>query len=184
MVSQASFPCILLNSIATAYRPGEGNHLQPRDWESRLRTTKYLGAEGASATALEEDIELKMITERKLAELKKRAERASAASAAALSAPKPEKSSKEIVLEVLYDRGDEVLQRAYETYPRQTEVIVEQLARLIKRSGRKESISGGELYALFRNLGLRFSLRTTIKVQDKGRFVDLKDKLKMKMEDR
>jgi DNA-binding TFAR19-related protein (PDSD5 family) len=134
--------------------------------------------------ALDEDLELKMINARKLAELKKRAEMASAASSAAtLIASKPEKSSKETVLAALYDRGDEVLQRAYETYPRQTEVVVEQLARLMRQTGRRERISGGELYALFRNLGLRFSLRTTIKVQDKGRFVDLKDKLKMNMQD-
>ena len=30
---------------------------------------------------------------------------------------------------------------------------------------------------------MRFSLKTTIKVQDKGKFVDLKDKLKMDMEE-
>jgi DNA-binding TFAR19-related protein (PDSD5 family) len=134
--------------------------------------------------ALDEDLELKMINARKLAELKRRAELASAiSSAATLSAARPEKSGKEIVLGVLYDRGDEVLQRAYETYPRQTEVIVEQLARLLKQTPRRERISGGELYALFRNLGLRFSLKTTIKVQDKGKFVDLKDKLKMDMQE-
>ncbi len=130
---------------------------------------------------MDEDQELKMITARKLAELKKRAERASAAaslSAAAPGTPKPQKSSREVVLEALYDRGDEVLQTAYQAYPRQTEVIVEQLARLLKQAGARERISGGELYALFRNLGLRFSLKTTIKVQDKGRFVDLKEKLK------
>ncbi|MDA4117234.1 MAG: double-stranded DNA-binding protein [Thaumarchaeota archaeon] len=133
---------------------------------------------------MDEDLELKMINARKLAELKKRAEMASAASSAAtLIASKPEKSSKETVLAALYDRGDDVLQRAYETYPRQTEVVVEQLARLMRQTGRRERISGGELYALFRNLGLRFSLRTTIKVQDKGRFVDLKDKLKMNIQD-
>jgi DNA-binding TFAR19-related protein (PDSD5 family) len=133
---------------------------------------------------LDEDLELKMINARKLAELKRRAEMASARSSTATpSAAKPEKSSKEIVVEALYDRGDEVLQRAYETYPRQTEVIVEQLARLMQQTGRREHISGGELYALLRNLGLRFTLRTTIKVQDKGRFVDLKDKLKMDLHD-
>ena len=87
-----------------------------------------------------------------------------------------------MVLDALYDRGDEVLQTAYQSYPRQTQVVVEQLARLLKQTGKRERISGGELYALFRNLGLRFSMKTTIKIQDKGRFVDLKDKLKMDME--
>jgi DNA-binding TFAR19-related protein (PDSD5 family) len=133
---------------------------------------------------LDEDLELKMINARKLAELKKRAERASAATlAASTAASTPQKSSREVVLDALYDRGDEVLQTAYQAYPRETEVIVQQLARLLKQAGARERISGGELYALFRNLGLRFSLKTTIKVQDKGKFVDLKDKLKMDMEE-
>jgi DNA-binding TFAR19-related protein (PDSD5 family) len=133
---------------------------------------------------LDEDRELEMINARKLAELRRRAERASVASSLAAAAPVPklQKSSKEVVLDALYDRGDEVLDAAYQAYPRQTEVIVEQLARLLKQPGARERISGGELYALFRNLGLRFSMKTTIKVQDKGRFVDLKDKLKMDME--
>jgi hypothetical protein len=133
---------------------------------------------------LDEDPELRLINARKLAELKRRAERASVASslAAAAAVPKPEKSKKEVVLEALYDRGDEVLEAAYQAYPRQTEVVVGQLARLLKQTGGRERISGGELFALFRNLGLRFSMKTTIKVQDKGRFVDLKDKLKMDME--
>ena len=129
-------------------------------------------------------MELKMINARKLAELRRRAERASAASlAASTAAAKPQKTSKEVVLEALYDRGDEVLETAYQAYPRQTEAVVDQLARLLKQAGARERISGGELYSLFRNLGLRFSLKTTIKIQDKGKFVDLKDKLKMDMED-
>jgi len=133
---------------------------------------------------LDEDTELNLINARKLAELRKRAERASAASAlsAAARTPKPEKSDRDVVLDALYDRGDEVLQTAFQAYPRQTEMVVGQLASLLKRSGGRERISGGELYQLFRNLGLRFSLKTTIKVQDKGKFVDLKDKLKMDME--
>ena len=131
---------------------------------------------------MDEDVELNLINARKLAELKRRAERASALSATA-AAPKPVKSNRDVVLDALYDRGDEVLQTAYQAYPRQTEVVVDQLARLLKQAGARERISGGELYALFRNLGLRFGLKTTIKVQDKGKFVDLKDKLKMDMEE-
>ena len=134
---------------------------------------------------MDEDAELNFINARKLAELKRRAQVASAASALSKNAapPKPSKSSKDILLAALYDRGDEVLQTAYQAYPRQTEVVVEQLARLLIQNGARERISGGELYQLFRNLGLRFSLKTTIKVQDKGKFVDLKDKLKMDMEE-
>jgi DNA-binding TFAR19-related protein (PDSD5 family) len=134
---------------------------------------------------LDEDAELKLINARKLAELKRRAERASASSALSSSASpaKPGKSDREVLLEVLYDRGDEVLQAAYQAYPRQTEIVVAQLARLLRRNGMTEKISGGDLYQLFRHLGFRFSLKTTIKVQEKGKFVDLKDKLKMDMEE-
>jgi DNA-binding TFAR19-related protein (PDSD5 family) len=129
---------------------------------------------------LDEDAELNLINARKLAELKKRASIASAAPPP--PPPRPTKSDRDLLLGVLYDRGDEVLQAAYQAYPRQTEIVVAQLARLLKQNGMRERISGGELYQLFRNLGLRFSLKTTIKVQDKGRFVDLKDKLKMNVE--
>jgi DNA-binding TFAR19-related protein (PDSD5 family) len=130
---------------------------------------------------LDEDAELNLINARKLAELKKRASIASAAPPS--PAPKPVKSDRDVLLGVLYDRGDEVLQTAYQTYPRQTQIVVTQLARLLKQNGMRERISGGELYQLFRNLGLRFSLKTTIKIQDKGKFVDLKDKLKMDMQE-
>ena len=129
---------------------------------------------------MDEDAELNLINARKLAELKRKA--LTAPQKAKEAPPKPTKTNKEIVLESLYDRGDEVLETAYQSYPGQTEIIVGQLARLLVQNGMRERISGGELYQLFRNLGLRFSLKTTIKVQDKGKFVDLKDKLKMDVE--
>jgi len=132
---------------------------------------------------LDEDLELKMINARKLAAMRRRAEIASAAAAASQAPPKPEKTPRELVLETLYDRGDEVLSAAYQAYPRETEAIVVQLARLLKQAGARERISGGELYSLFRSLGLRFSLKTTIKVEERGKFVELKDKLKMDMEE-
>ena len=131
---------------------------------------------------MDEDEELNIINARKLVELRKRAVKTSAVSAAPKTAPPARKSSREIVEGALYDRGDEVLETAYQTYPRQTAIVVEQLARLLVQNGSRERISGGELYHLFRTLGLRFSLKTTIKVQEKGKFVDLKDKLKMDME--
>jgi len=120
---------------------------------------------------LEDDAELRMINARKMAQLRRRVEQA--------TAPKPkERSNKEVVLESLYDRGDEVLETAYSYYPKETAIIVDYLAKYLKESKEKERISGGELMQVFRSLGLRFSLRTSIKVQEKGKFVDLKDKFK------
>jgi DNA-binding TFAR19-related protein (PDSD5 family) len=126
---------------------------------------------------LEDDLELKLITARKLAEMRKRAERA-----AAESAPKVVKSNKEVVLGMLVDRGDEVLETAYQYYPKETEAIVNQLAKLIKDGRVENKVSGGEFYSILRQLGMRFSLNTTIKVQEKGRLVDLAEKLRSKDE--
>jgi hypothetical protein len=120
---------------------------------------------------LEDDAELRMINARKMAQLKKRVELA--------SAPKPkEKTNREFVMENLFDRGDEVLQTAYSYYPKETDVIVDYLAKYLKEHADNDKISGGELLQVFRSLGLRFSLKTSIKVQERGKFVDLKDKFK------
>ncbi len=124
---------------------------------------------------MEDDLELKLITARKLAELKKRAERASAESA---KPPKVEKSNKDVVLGILVDRGDEVLEAAYQSYPKETQAIVDQLAKLVRDGRLENKISGGELYSVLRQVGLRFRLNTTIKVQERGRLVDLADKLR------
>jgi hypothetical protein len=129
---------------------------------------------------LEEDPELKLINARRMAELRKRAEIANAAKE---QEKLPAKSAKEILLGRLYDRGDEVLETAYSYYPKETAMFVEQLATYLKFHPELERISGGELYAVFRKLGLRFNLNTTIKVQEKGKFIDLKDKFKINREE-
>lgn len=128
---------------------------------------------------MEDDRELNRINARKMAEMKRRMELA-----AALKAPKPqEKSSKEVVLERLYDRGDEVLETAYSYYPKQAPIVVDHLATFLRKNPNAEKISGGELLEIFRSLGLRFSLKTSIKVQERGKFVDLAEKFKLKKEE-
>ena len=126
-----------------------------------------------------EDSELSRINARKMAELKRRIELA--------NAPKPaktqEKSSREILMEKLYDRGDEVLDAAYSYYPKEVPAVVDQLAKFLKENPKTEKISGGELLQIFRSIGLRFSLKTSIKVQERGKFVDLSDKFKLNREE-
>ncbi|MDA4112998.1 MAG: double-stranded DNA-binding protein [Thaumarchaeota archaeon] len=125
---------------------------------------------------MEEDAELRMINAKKMAQLKRRVELA--------SAPKiQEKTNKEVVVDHLYDRGEEVLDTAYSYYPKETPIVVDYLAKYIKQHKENEKISGGELLQVFRSLGLRFSLKTSIKVQEKGKFVDLKDKFKFNKEE-
>jgi DNA-binding TFAR19-related protein (PDSD5 family) len=124
---------------------------------------------------MEEDRELELINQRKLAQLKKRAE--------IPTPPKADKSDREVLSSVFYDRADEVLSLAYDAFPKQTDAVVRELARAVKEGRLKDKISGGDLYALFRSLGLRFNLNTTIKVEEKGKLVNLSEKLRMKRDD-
>ena len=121
---------------------------------------------------MEDDAEIRMLEQRKLEALRKRLK-----AAAVPAKKKEEKTDRELVEEMLYDRGDEVLEAAYAFYPRQTEAMVKELAEMIRGGRLAERVSGGELYSIFRQLGLRFRLKTSIKVQDRGKLVDLSEKL-------
>jgi DNA-binding TFAR19-related protein (PDSD5 family) len=132
-----------------------------------------------------DDPEIDIINARKLRELREKAaalERAKAIqqqrqqqSSSSTSRPK---SSREILSPYLYDRADEVLDLAYGQYPVQTEAIVTRIARLILDGEITNRISGGELLMLFRSVGLKIRVNTTIKVEDNGKFVSFSDKLK------
>jgi DNA-binding TFAR19-related protein (PDSD5 family) len=122
---------------------------------------------------LEDDAEIRLLEQRKLEALRRRLK-------AAAAPAKKDKTDRELVEEMLYDRGDEVLEAAYGFYPRQTEALVKELAGLIREGRLAERVSGGELYSIFRQLGLRFRLKTSIKVQDRGKLVDLSEKLSRK----
>lgn len=132
-----------------------------------------------------DDPEIDIINARKLRELREKAaalERAKAnqqqqQSQSSSSTSRP-KSSREILSPYLYDRADEVLDLAYGQYPVQTEAIVTRIARLILDGEITNRISGGELLMLFRSVGLKIRVNTTIKVEDNGKFVSFSDKLK------
>ena len=126
---------------------------------------------------MEEDPELRLITQRKLAQMKKMATTTST------KPQKVEKTDRQVLQEMLVDRGDEVLEAAYSYYPTQTDHIVRELARLIREGKFNEKIPGGELYSLLRNLGLRFKLNTSMKVEEKGRLIDISEKFRLKKEE-
>ncbi len=120
---------------------------------------------------MEEDRDLRLITARKMAELRKRVEKS--------TAPKvDQKTNKEIVLSVLYDRGDEVLEAALARYPTETAKVIDQIAKMIRDKKLVDRLSGGDLLSALRSLGMRISLNTTIRVEDHGKFVSLADKLR------
>jgi DNA-binding TFAR19-related protein (PDSD5 family) len=121
-----------------------------------------------------DDPDIDIINARKLRELR---EKAAAMEKAKVSQQQP-KSSREIMSPYLYDRADQVLDLAYGQYPSQTEAIVARIARLILAGEITDRISGGELLALFRAVGLNIRVNTTIKVEDKGKLISFSEKLK------
>jgi DNA-binding TFAR19-related protein (PDSD5 family) len=122
-----------------------------------------------------DDYDIEIIKARKLKELREKA--AKIEKSKAMQKPPP-KSSREIVSSYLHDRGDKVLDLAYTQYPVQTEAIVARIAQLILAGEITSRISGGELLALFRSVGLNIRVNTTIKVEDNGKFISFSEKLK------
>jgi len=131
---------------------------------------RFMEKQSGAHEAMEEDADLKLLERRKLEEMRRRLK-------AAAPAQKQEKTDRQVVEGVLYDRGDEVLDAAYSFYPNETEKLVKELAVMIRDRRLTEKIAGGELLSIFRQLGLRFRLKTSIKVMDQGKLVDLSDKL-------
>jgi DNA-binding TFAR19-related protein (PDSD5 family) len=124
----------------------------------------------------EEDPELAIIRARKMKQLKEKA--------ALIEKIKESKSDvkkvddKELLLKYLYDRGDEVLELAESQYPVQAKLVVNRIVELIKSGDIDSLISGGELLAIFRSVGLRIRVDTSIRIQEHGKFISMGDKLK------
>jgi DNA-binding TFAR19-related protein (PDSD5 family) len=88
------------------------------------------------------------------------------------------RSNREIISDYLYDRGEEVLKLAESQFPIQTTSLINEIVELIRIGDIRQRISGGELLALFRSVGLNVRVSTTIKIGDHGKLVSLSDKLK------
>lgn len=128
-----------------------------------------------------DDPDIEIIKARKLKELREKAAafgKAAAFEKAKSSSLQKKRSAREVVSDYLYDRGDEVLNLAYAQYPVQTEAIVARIAELMLSGEIRSRISGGELLALFRSVGLNVRVKTTIKVEDKGKLISFSEKLK------
>jgi hypothetical protein len=86
-------------------------------------------------------------------------------------------SERNFLLRYLYDRGDEVLKLAEQQFPLQTKIIIKRLNELI-RFGEISKISGGDLLAVYRSLGLNIRVDTQISISDHGKTISFSDKLK------
>ena len=126
----------------------------------------------------DEDPELAIIKARKMKQLKEKAALSEKIKEDEIKTNMTKIDDKEILLKYLYDRGDEVLRLADSQFPVQTRIIVKRIVELI-RSGEIDSpISGGELLAIFRSVGLRVRVDTNIRIEDHGKFISFGEKLK------
>lgn len=120
--------------------------------------------------------ELEAIRAKKMAEFQRRY------SVARQDAPqqpkKPEIDDETLVRSNLFERGDEVLNAALVQYPQATRQVISNIADLFKSGKLKEPIPGEELLALFRDLGMRVHLETTISYLKNGKRITLSDKFK------
>lgn len=138
-----------------------------------------------SSSSSSDDPDIEIIKARKLKEMKKKAAALERAKTSSQQQPPPQRqrTARDIVNGYLYDRGDEVLSLAYAQYPAQTEAIVAKIAELILTGEISSRISGSELLSLFRSVGLNVRVNTTIKVEDKGKFISFADKLKQQQDE-
>ncbi|MGQ9780936.1 MAG: DNA-binding protein [Nitrososphaeria archaeon] len=118
----------------------------------------------------DEDAELRLLKAKKLAELSRR-----------LQEKTKVKTPREIVLERLIDRGDEVLFKAEQLYPKEMGILIEKLAEFIKSGDLDQKITGGQLLQLLRVLGLNVPIETKIEFYEDGKFVSFQEKIKKSM---
>jgi DNA-binding TFAR19-related protein (PDSD5 family) len=78
---------------------------------------------------------------------------------------------------VFRGRAWEVFNEANSQYPSEMAEIEKELVRLVSE-GRLKEIDGEQLYALLRNIGLRVSLNTGIKIMSHGKTLSLSEKIK------
>ena len=90
------------------------------------------------------------------------------------------KTDREYLSKYLYDKGEEFLDIAEAQFPIETSGIVHKIVELIKSMEIKNRISGRELLALFRSVGVNVRINTIIQIEDHGKLVLLQDKLKQK----
>lgn len=126
----------------------------------------------------EEDPELAIIKARKMKQLKEKAALSEKIKEGEIKTNMTKIDDKEILLKYLYDRGDEVLRLADSQFPVQTRIIVKRIVELIKSGEIDSLISGGELLAIFRSVGLRIRVDTNIRIEDHGKYISFGEKLK------
>ncbi|TLX69015.1 MAG: double-stranded DNA-binding protein [Thaumarchaeota archaeon] len=128
----------------------------------------------------EEDKELELLKAKRLREMQKNITEQQKQEELKAQKPSPPNtpSTREILVKQLGYRGLEVLQNAESQFPNETKLVVDKLAELIQSGEVTETIDGGKLLTLFRSIGIRVRVETTIHVEEDGKLVSWSDKLK------
>lgn len=126
-----------------------------------------------------EDKELELLKAKRLLEMQKNISQKQRLEGIKKDEPKaPAIPARDLVVKQLGYRGLEVLENAETQFPEETRVVIAKLAELVQSGEVTETIDGGKLLTLFRSLGIRVRVQTTIKVEEEGKLVSWSDKLK------
>jgi len=90
------------------------------------------------------------------------------------------KTSQKILDRFLVGRAWEVLNAARAQYPQAAKYVESLLLKLIVEGRIRDKISGEDLYWLFRRLGVRVRLKTSIRVLEHGKLKSLEEKIREK----
>lgn len=129
----------------------------------------------------DEDIELERLKAKRLAEMQKNISMKLSDSQNQQD-KQQRKTPREILVSKLGYRGLEVLENAESQFPNETKIVVEKLAELISSGELNEVIDGGQLLLLFRSIGLNIRMKTSIHIEQDGKFISLSDKLSNKQD--
>ena len=97
---------------------------------------------------------------------------------AAAQPPKPPESARDIVRKILAGRGAEVMETARRYYHAEIERLESSIAALVAEGRLKGPISGEELYAFLKRLGLAFSMDVKIRIKEHGELKSIEEKLR------
>jgi DNA-binding TFAR19-related protein (PDSD5 family) len=126
----------------------------------------------------EEDKELDLLKAKRLLEMQKNISQKQRLEEIKSNEIKSSILPRDVVVKQLGYRGLEILENAEAQFPEETRVVLEKLAELIQSREITENIDGGQLLTLFRSLGIRVRVQTSIKIEEEGKLVSWSDKLK------
>src|SRR6267143_4417348 len=121
--------------------------------------------------------DLELQRQKRVLELRRKMLQSQAKSVATPESRPPE-SPRDAVRKILAGRGAEVMETARRYYPAEIERLESSIVALVAQGRLKGPISGEELYAFLRRLGLVFSMDIKIRIKEHGELKSIEEKLR------